>query len=70
MLTVDKDNRSKYSYLANLASFELLLPHGNSNPERGFSVNKNLLEKHCTSIAEDSLEIKRRFKCFWGYFQC
>lgn len=33
----------------------LLLPHGNADPERGFSVKK-ILEKHGNNIDEDTLE--------------
>ena len=37
----------KYPNLSKLASHCLLvLPHGNSDPERGFSINKNILKVH------------------------
>ena len=34
----------------------ILLPHGNADPERGFSINKILLEKHGKNIDEDTLQ--------------
>ena len=33
----------------------ILLPHGNADPERGFSINTILLEKHGKNIDEDTL---------------
>lgn len=45
-----------------LALCMLLLPHGNADPERGFSVNKKLLEKHGTNLKEDTLEMLRVVK--------
>ena len=40
----------------------LLLPHGNSEPERGFSINKRLSEKHGTNIDGETLESLRIIK--------
>ena len=42
--------------MGNLALTILLLPHGNADSERGFSVNKQLLERHSNNIQEDTLE--------------
>ena len=33
----------KYSTIAKLSLCVLLVPHGNTDPERGFSLNKNVL---------------------------
>ena len=63
MLLVDEDGKQKYANLARLA-LQLLLPHGNADPERGFSVNKRLLEKHSNNISEDTLESIRITKDF------
>ena len=64
MLLVDEDGKQKYANLARLALQILLLPHGNVDPERGFSVNKRLLEKHSNNISEDMLESARITKDF------
>ena len=64
MLLVDEDGKQKYVNLARLALQILLLPHGNADPERGFSVNKRLLEKHSNNISEDTLESIRITKDF------
>ena len=42
----------------------LLLPHGNADPKRGFSVKKQLLERHSNNIQEDTLESIRIVKDF------
>ena len=46
----------KFPKLSKLALHCLLvLPHGNSDPERGFSINKNILKVHGYSTKEDTL---------------
>ena len=40
----------------------LVLPHGNSDPERGFSVNKNILKVYGYSTTEDALIALRFIK--------
>ena len=42
----------------------LALPHGNADPERGFSLNKNVLSVHGYSIKEETLEAIRLVKDF------
>ena len=37
-----------------LARCILSLPHGNLDPERGFSINKSVLQIHGTSLEEDT----------------
>ena len=52
----------KYPKLSKLALHCLLvLPHGSSDPERGFSINKNILKVHGYSTKEDTL-IALRYK--------
>ena len=41
---LDADGKPKYLHLATLALVVLCLPQGNSEQERGFSVNKELLD--------------------------
>ena len=52
---VDEFGAKKYPQLAKLAQFVLSLSHGNSTPERGFSVNKLLLDVHGYSTYEDTI---------------
>ena len=52
----DEDRKLKYKNLGKLALIVLLLSHGNADPERGSSINKRLLEKHGSSIDEDTLD--------------
>ena len=53
----------KYPKLSKLALHCLLvLPHGNSDPERGFSINKNILKIHGYSTKEDTLIALRFIK--------
>ena len=59
---VEEDGHSAFGYLASQALTILLLLHGNSDPECVFSVNNNLLEKHSTNIAEDTLKSVRIIK--------
>ena len=40
----------------------LVLPHGNADPERGFSINKYLLQVHGSQIKEDTIEAVRLVK--------
>ena len=50
--------------LAKLCFCILSLPHGNADPERGFSLNKNILGVHGFSIKEETLESVRLVKDF------
>lgn len=54
----------KYDTLAKLSLCILALPHGNADPERGFSLNKNILAVHGYSIKEETLEAIRLVKDF------
>ena len=54
----------KYNTIAKLSLCVLLLPHGNADPERGFSLNKNVLAVHGFSIKEETLEAIRMVKDF------
>ena len=42
----------------------MALPHGNADPERGFSINKNILSVHGFSIKGETLEAIRIVKDF------
>ena len=39
----------------------LILPHGNADPERGFSVNKHL-DNHGSTTSEETIEALRFLK--------
>ena len=52
---VDEFGVKKYPQLAKLAHCVLSLSHGNSTPERRFSVNKQLLAVHGYSTCEDRI---------------
>ena len=52
---VDEFGAKKYHQLAKLAHCVLSLSHRNSTPERGFSVNKRLLDVHGYSTYEDTI---------------
>ena len=52
---VDEFVAKKYLQLAKLVQCVLSLSHGNSTPERGFSVNKQLLAVHGYSTYEDTI---------------
>ena len=52
---VYEDGSKKYSQLANLALIVCSLGHGNAAPERGFSINKALLDGHGYTIQEDTV---------------
>ena len=51
----------KYEKLCKLAFRVLLLPHGNPEPERGFSINKHL-QIHGSEIKEDTIVALRMVK--------
>lgn len=40
------------------------MPHGNADPERGFSINKRILDIHGSSLKEETLEAIRLVKDF------
>ena len=46
----ESTGKSKYNVLFNFVMCVLLLSHGNSDPERGFSINKFLLDTYGNSI--------------------
>ena len=62
--TGTEDGNPRYCHLLKLALTILLLPDGYADPERGFSVNKKILEKHVNNIEEDTLESVRTVKDF------
>ena len=60
----ESTGKSKYDILFNFVMCVLLLSHGNSDPERGFSINKFLLDTHGNSISEVTIECIRLLKDF------
>ena len=54
----------KYNTIAKLCHCVLLLSHGNADPERGFSLNKNVLAVHSFSIKEETLDAIRMVEDF------
>ena len=61
---VDEDGNPKYSYLSKFALTVMLLPQGNADAERGFFINKKLLEKHGNNLHEETMESLRIVKDF------
>ena len=51
----DQNGLRKYRHLSGLALIILTLSHGNADPERGFSINKRLLDIHSVQIGEHML---------------
>ena len=60
----DCEGNMKYDTIAKLSLFVLLLPHVNADPERGFSLNKNVLAVHGFLIKEKTLEAIRMARDF------
>ena len=51
----EDDGWPKYHNLRQLARIILFLSHGNSDPERGFFINKSILQSHVTSLEEGAI---------------
>ena len=51
----NSDGKPKFKILSKLALTCLCLSHGNADPERGFSLNKHLLERHGPNIDEETI---------------
>ena len=58
----EKDGSSRYPQLFALIKCVLSLSHGNAVPERGFSVNKIMLESHGYTIDNDTIAALRLVK--------
>ena len=56
------DGTFKYARLFLLVKLVLSISHGNSVPERGFSINKYLLQVHGSSTSEETIEALRFVK--------
>ena len=56
------DGTFKYAQLFLLVKLLLSISHGNSVPERGFSINKYLLQVHGSSTSEKTIEALRFVK--------
>ena len=50
------EGKQKFPKLTTLMNCLSTLSHGNSDPERGFSINKNQLELHDSNIGKSTLE--------------
>ena len=61
-LTDDVTGKLKYKNLSKLALCVLVLPHGNAEPERGFSINKHMLSIHGSALKEETLVALRLVK--------
>ena len=59
---LDDLGNTKYKKLAALSLNVLKLSHGNADPERGFSINKKLIEIYSISIGNDTLQAIRLIK--------
>ena len=58
----DDNGRKKYPQLFNLVKCVFSLSHANSVPERGFSINKLLLESHCCTMEGATVESLRQVR--------
>ena len=56
------DGQSKYVQLFALLICVLSLSHGNAVPEKGFSINKKLLDSHETETYENTIVAQRLSK--------
>ena len=61
-ITDESTGNMKYAKLCKLVFCVLLLPHENPEPERGFSINKHLLQIHGSKIEEDTIVALRMVK--------
>ena len=57
-----EDGKKKFSKLTALVNCVLILSHGNADPEKGFSVNKHLLQIHGGNTGKETLEALRLVK--------
>ena len=56
------DGSIKYPKICQLFKIMASIPHGNSAPENGFSINKNMIQLHGTSIQTETIEALRLVK--------
>ena len=57
-----KDGSCKFPKLCQLFKMMASIPHGNSAPENGFSINKRMIQLHGTSIQTETIEAIRLVK--------
>ena len=50
------DGKPKYAQLFAMVKCILSLSHGNAVPERGFSINKKLIDCYSSTVYEDTIE--------------
>ena len=60
--TDDVTGKLKYKNLSKLALCVMVLPHGNAEPERGFSINKYMLSVHGSALKEETIVALRIVK--------
>lgn len=58
----DENGQIKFPQLSALIKCILSLSHGNSGPEKGFSLNKAILQTHGVSLNEDTLSALRNVR--------
>ena len=63
MSVVNEDGNPKY-YLPKFPLTVMLLPHRNADAERGFYINKKLLEKQGNNLREETIKSLRIVKDF------
>lgn len=56
------DGSIKYPKICQLFKIMASIPHGNSAPENGFSINKSMIQLHGTSIQTETIEALRLVK--------
>ena len=61
-ITDETTGKPKYGKLSKLAFCIFVLPHGNSEPERGFSINKHMLQIHGNAVNEETIVALRMVK--------
>ncbi|CAF0875911.1 unnamed protein product [Didymodactylos carnosus] len=52
---ITTDGRAKYPILAKLIKNILIIPHGNADVERGFSINENIVTENRSLLSESSI---------------
>ena len=64
LLATDEQGVLKYPTISSVAKSVLVLSHGNSDSERGFSINKAMLNIYGDRIQGDTLQALRLIKDF------
>ena len=59
---LDDNGKKKFPQLWTLVKCVMLVSHGNADPERGFSINKHMLQIHGNSLGEETIVAIRLVK--------